>query len=865
MSSSVVDSGNLSTNKWMAKLQLNSEQDYLHLLVNLASNSAQSNLERVFTQLDFIMDTKDHDLWAHGLTLIIRDSAEDYPQTEDANNKTCTIVLKETIIGPNGSGEPYIQLSEKWEQVPATDELKQIILGAPIGSLSYSAIFRDVVAKFPNLQIRCIGSWKNMRHCFLWNGTVLEVDRTTFSFGEGYFLRFPPTEEVIARDMFFTGIQQSAERNGSPTAGIRWPPSGSTLFPMDTQTTVPGPVNPPPFVFADAQGPLSLPPSVSLASSASSSSSTAPGPSSSLPHSIPVSRGPQTQRPSFPYVRLDRLDRRIHGGRGRNDVNVNVMDPRTFLPTFSALDRFSAAGSSVSASGSTSMSGFCSSRPSSIVFRHLPPTPTSSGAAADGDASQNQHASQQQKQAQGQRPPDTTSRTPPPPPPSSLWPSQQQQQQRPTPPTVPPAPPPISASTFPPPATAPALTTPITTTSATTPKNPTTVPPPPTTSPMMGIVPTPAPIVGDKFPSPTPTPTSLSAPSSSSSIPSSSSSAAVGAVVCVGGVGGVGVVGAPPIPGSVPTVPGRGERTHMEQAIESYTNSVGVAKRGGGVGFEGLAHPPPPRPPSGTGSVSGGASGGGGDQEGAAAGKNAENGYGDGGVRDDPTTSPAGGGESLSSPRSSMDMDPYSPIGSNMSASGGPAGRSVSVGEEGRAGRRVSWTAAGQYESGRRPSSAGASGSGGTGGGNGGSAGSGGDHMRGAPIIDSTNPTPSGGSGGSGGSGVTSPGGASTPSPPQMSGSLSMGGGGYGGGFGGLGDEIPDQDLVEVQRKRNREASARYRKRKQQELSEFKDEIKSLKTRVEELETENRTLLQENRALRQQLAVVKGSLAVAAI
>jgi hypothetical protein len=43
--------------------------------------------------------------------------------------------------------------------------------------------------------VTVIGGWKNKRSRYLWNNLGLELDKTDFSFGQGYFLRFNASQE----------------------------------------------------------------------------------------------------------------------------------------------------------------------------------------------------------------------------------------------------------------------------------------------------------------------------------------------------------------------------------------------------------------------------------------------------------------------------------------------------------------------------------------------------------------------------------------------------------------------------------------------------------------------------------------------
>ncbi|KXS11512.1 hypothetical protein M427DRAFT_72784 [Gonapodya prolifera JEL478] len=224
-----------TTGPLKAKIQLATESDYQHLLSNLASNSQQ--LQRVFTQQDFVIDGRNHELWNAGLTVIIRYSKEEVlagsPRSDSDRQgehfhgpfccsqnthgfsfawyKGCSIVLKETIFFGVDSGKPYFEVREKEERANLDNgEIKQILLGANVSAQSQSSILRDVISKYPvEGGIRCIGSFKNFRHVFVWDNVLIEIDRCSFPHGEGFFCRFDVDEPIIIKVLNYlqsTGI-----------------------------------------------------------------------------------------------------------------------------------------------------------------------------------------------------------------------------------------------------------------------------------------------------------------------------------------------------------------------------------------------------------------------------------------------------------------------------------------------------------------------------------------------------------------------------------------------------------------------------------------------------------------------------------
>ncbi|KAJ3337955.1 hypothetical protein HDU93_000279 [Gonapodya sp. JEL0774] len=247
------------------------------LLSNLASNSQQ--LQRVFSQQDFILDGANHELWNAGLTVIIRYSKEEISSgtaKSDQERHACSIVLKETIFFESNSGKPYFEVREKEESTTLDNvEVKQVLLGANVTAQSTSSIIRDVVLKYPGIEggIRCIGSFKNFRHVFIWNDIVIvEVDRCSFPHGEGFFCRFDVDEEIIMKvltylqttgvtycinitsktALFFQGLEEIASQspnNKGTTPANAWSPTTSNLIfssPPPSSLSVPMPLEPRP-------------------------------------------------------------------------------------------------------------------------------------------------------------------------------------------------------------------------------------------------------------------------------------------------------------------------------------------------------------------------------------------------------------------------------------------------------------------------------------------------------------------------------------------------------------------------------------------------------------------------------------------
>lgn len=89
---------------------------------------------------------------------------------------------------------------------------KMIIQNPAItGPISESKIISSMMKKYyVEGGVRCIGNFINLRHVFLWDDIVLEVDRCKFPHDEGYFVRFLPDESVIGKVLVFKKNHGSA-------------------------------------------------------------------------------------------------------------------------------------------------------------------------------------------------------------------------------------------------------------------------------------------------------------------------------------------------------------------------------------------------------------------------------------------------------------------------------------------------------------------------------------------------------------------------------------------------------------------------------------------------------------------------------
>ncbi|KAJ3331869.1 hypothetical protein HDU76_002008 [Blyttiomyces sp. JEL0837] len=193
-----------------AKLQLQSEADYFHLLSELASDS--SKLLRVFSQQDFVLDNDQHTLWDNGLSLTIRKTKEEDPRHHrNSSEEWWSIALKETKIA--SVPQPHLQVFER-EEPCRVEQVEQLLNGDAYLATGHFRLFDDVVNRFPNTQIKCIGSFYNLRHCFRFSDdtTTMEVDRCTFypMKSEAFFCLFDPNETSISRCLnFLSRIQVS--------------------------------------------------------------------------------------------------------------------------------------------------------------------------------------------------------------------------------------------------------------------------------------------------------------------------------------------------------------------------------------------------------------------------------------------------------------------------------------------------------------------------------------------------------------------------------------------------------------------------------------------------------------------------------
>ena len=115
--------------------------------------------------------------------------------------RTCTIVLKETLFTDDGDPErPYFKVNEKEELVPYDDRMRALISGGTLESYTtrwmiflscilplswpryqtepryqttHSLLLQDVASKYSNVTVRCVGSFINLRNVFEWSGIIL--------------------------------------------------------------------------------------------------------------------------------------------------------------------------------------------------------------------------------------------------------------------------------------------------------------------------------------------------------------------------------------------------------------------------------------------------------------------------------------------------------------------------------------------------------------------------------------------------------------------------------------------------------------------------------------------------------------------
>ncbi|KAI8854175.1 hypothetical protein BC829DRAFT_219507 [Chytridium lagenaria] len=90
-------------------------------------------------------------------------------------------------------------------------EVDNILRSGVPATQALGTLTTELLQKFPDVKIKCIGSFQNVRHVFLWeDGITLEVDRCTFfpTGFEAFFCRFDSNDEVIHRCLtFMTSLQ----------------------------------------------------------------------------------------------------------------------------------------------------------------------------------------------------------------------------------------------------------------------------------------------------------------------------------------------------------------------------------------------------------------------------------------------------------------------------------------------------------------------------------------------------------------------------------------------------------------------------------------------------------------------------------
>ncbi|KAJ3193648.1 hypothetical protein HK101_004426 [Irineochytrium annulatum] len=152
-----------------AKLQLQAEtefnSDYFHLLAALGQDSSKFRFLGVNHEKDFVLDTPDHILWEHGLTLTLR-SADD----ETNGLITTSIVLKETVIDKQ---RPYFEVSEREERCLDNAVVEEVLKGAVV-TASLANLVKEVLTMYPNVEAKSIGSFQSLRHNFQWGDVILE-------------------------------------------------------------------------------------------------------------------------------------------------------------------------------------------------------------------------------------------------------------------------------------------------------------------------------------------------------------------------------------------------------------------------------------------------------------------------------------------------------------------------------------------------------------------------------------------------------------------------------------------------------------------------------------------------------------------
>ncbi|KAJ3202111.1 hypothetical protein HDU67_000793, partial [Dinochytrium kinnereticum] len=129
-----------------AKLQLQSEADYFHLLSALACDS--SKLLKVNFQQDFVLDNDTHLLWEAGLTLTIRSTRDEQPTKNDSSSKSITVVLKETKVDVN---RPYFEVIEREEKCQDMKAVDQVLRAGAAATEALGSLCQELLRKFSGI------------------------------------------------------------------------------------------------------------------------------------------------------------------------------------------------------------------------------------------------------------------------------------------------------------------------------------------------------------------------------------------------------------------------------------------------------------------------------------------------------------------------------------------------------------------------------------------------------------------------------------------------------------------------------------------------------------------------------------------
>ncbi|KAJ3122499.1 hypothetical protein HK098_002797 [Nowakowskiella sp. JEL0407] len=236
----------------MAKLQLRSETDYFNLIANLGTHS--SKVLRSYNQQDFVLDGPNNELYSDGLTLMIRHETDNAEENHlGMKDQFVHIVLKQHMLSHQVTDPnlPVFEIAERYEKHILSTEMRKILVDTPISLNVQSNIFQEILLKYPQVSIKCIGSFKNNREVFDWGGINIEVDRCTFSFGDGFFCRFMWNDELVSRfcayldskgivsafnfsskaSLFYNGLMQSALTHAVATQP---PPVTTEIFQLQS-------------------------------------------------------------------------------------------------------------------------------------------------------------------------------------------------------------------------------------------------------------------------------------------------------------------------------------------------------------------------------------------------------------------------------------------------------------------------------------------------------------------------------------------------------------------------------------------------------------------------------------------------------